>query len=172
MHTRGVVAGSFDPITRGHERLICEAARLVDELDVVLGVNPTKKYTFDDATRERLLRASLADLDLAGTVVNVHLLASGLLVKFAARVGATHLIRGIRNLHDFAYETDMAQVNAKLQPAISTVYLVSPPELVQVSSSTVKTLASSGEGWEAAIRDYVHPAVIEAFKAKFAQGQE
>lgn len=168
MKTKGIVAGSFDPLTRGHEWLIGEAARLVDELAVVIGVNPAKKYLFDDSEREALVRASLADLDLAGTPVTLHFLTNDLLVKFAAEVRATHLVRGIRNLHDFAYETDMALVNRKLNPAIRTVYLVTPPELTQVSSSTVKSLVGFTD-WEQNIRDYVHPAVVEAFGRKLAQ---
>ncbi len=167
MNTLGIVAGSFDPITRGHEWLVSEAARLVDALHVVIGANPAKKYVFSDAERESMVRAALADLDLAGTPVTVHFLHEGLLVHYAAKVGATHLIRGIRNLHDFAYETDMALVNRKLEPSVRTVYLHTPPELLQVSSSTVRTLVGH-PGWQSHLRDYAHPAVIASFEAKRA----
>ncbi len=171
MNTRGVLAGSFDPITRGHEWLVKEAARLVDELDVVIAANPTKKYTFDDATRERLVRAALDDLELPRTKLRLHFLPhKKALVKFADSLGATHLIRGIRNLQDFSYETNLALINKELRPEVRTVFLVTPPELTQVSSSTVKSLVGL-EDWEADVQKWVHPAVLEAFRQLEANKQ-
>lgn len=167
METIGVVAGSFDPITRGHEWLISEAARLVDRLYVVIGVNPAKKYLFGDADRKRLVEACVADLDMAGTPTTVHFLSNDLLIQFAVKAGATHLIRGIRDTSDFSYETQMALVNRKIAPQVKTVYMVPPPELSEVSSSTVRGLVGFS-GWEDIVRGYVHPSVLQAFVDKQA----
>ena len=168
METHGVVAGSLDSITRGHEWLIREASRLVDVLDVVIGVNAAKRYYFTDDERLLMAQVSLADLDLGGTPVRLHFLKDDLLVNFAERAGATHLIRGLRNATDYAYETDMALVNHKLNPNIRTVFLNTPVEFAQVSSSTVKSLVGFAN-WEKNIEDYVHPFVIEMFRRKLAE---
>ncbi len=167
MQTHGVVAFSVDPITRGHEWLISEAARLVDRLDLVIGVNPSKKYMFSVDERREMVEATLADMDLAGTPTRMHFLENDLLVHYAAKEGVTHLIRGIRNSEDFNYETQMALVNRKIAPAIKTVYMVPPPELVEVSSSVVRGLVGFTD-WERIVAQYVHPAVLAAFKRKLA----
>ncbi len=168
MHTIGVVAGSFDPITRGHEWLIGEAARLVDHLHVVIGVNPAKKYTFSDAERRAMVETCVADLDVVGTPTDIHFLSNDLLIQFAVKAGATHLIRGIRDTSDFNYETQMALVNRKIAPAVRTVYMVPPPELSEVSSSTVRGLVGFN-GWQDIVKGYVHPCVLAAFEHKLAQ---
>jgi pantetheine-phosphate adenylyltransferase len=168
MNTIGIVAGSFDPITRGHGWLIEEAARLVDRLYIVVGVNPAKKYMFDEAERGRFLEEMLPELKLCGTPVDVHYLRQDLLVQFAARNQVTHIIRGVRNAVDFSYETQMAHINRKIDPAIRTVYMSPPAELSEVSSSTVKGLVGFTD-WENIVKDYVHPGVVAAFKRKLAE---
>lgn len=168
METVGVVAGSFDPITRGHEWLISEAARLVDRLHVVIGVNPAKKYLFSDDERKRLVQACVADLDMSGTPTTVHFLSNDLLIQFAVKAGASHLIRGIRDTSDFSYETQMALVNRKIAPQIKTVYMVPPPELSEVSSSTVRRLVGFS-GWQDIVKGYVPPCVLQAFEEQQAK---
>jgi pantetheine-phosphate adenylyltransferase len=51
-----VYAGSFDPVTRGHEDIIHRAASMFDHLIVAIGVNSTKRSTFTVEQRERMLR--------------------------------------------------------------------------------------------------------------------
>ena len=167
--TIGVVAGSFDPITHGHTWLIRQAAHLVDELHVVIGVNPAKRYSFSSYKRRDLVNAVLdAELDAGSRAsTQVHYLEKDLLIQFAQRVGATHLVRGIRDLTDFSYETQMALVNRKIEPAIQTVYMVPPPELSEVSSSTVRGLVGFTD-WERIVADYVHPAVLQALREQVA----
>lgn len=165
--TVGVVAGSFDPITHGHAWLIRQAAKLVDELHVVIGVNPTKRYSFTEAQRLALVQAVLRSelCPDAQARTQVHFLKSDLLIHFAASVGATHLVRGIRDMADFSYEVQMQQVNRKIHSEIQTVYLVPPPELSEVSSSTVRGLVGFTD-WEQIVERYVHPEVLTALKAQ------
>lgn len=165
MRTVGIVAGSFDPITKGHMWLIQEAARLVDELHVIVGINPAKRYTFSNEERRHFVEAAVADLDCFGTPVTVEFLEKDLLIQAAVRLKATHLVRGIRNAQDFDYETEMALVNRRIAPQVKTVYMVPPPELTEVSSSTVRGLVGFN-GWQDIVRDYVHPVVLKAFEER------
>ena len=47
----------------------------------------------------------------------------GLLAEFAKRVGATIIVRGLRAVSDFEYETQMALMNRQLHPSLETVFL-------------------------------------------------
>lgn len=167
--TVGVVAGSFDPITHGHAWLIQQAAKLVDELHVVIGVNPAKRYHFDEAQRLALVKAVLRTelCPEAQSRTQVHFLKNDLLIHFAASVEATHLVRGIRDVSDFSYEVQMQQVNRKIHSDIQTVYLVPPPELSEVSSSTVRGLVGFTD-WEQIVGRYVHPDVLCALREQLA----
>ncbi|HDR9106018.1 pantetheine-phosphate adenylyltransferase [Paraburkholderia sp. A2RO-4L] len=156
-----MVGGSFDPITVGHAHLIQQAARMADELHVVIGVNPAKKYLFSEAERLTLVHHVVGDLDIHDTPVHIHFLKNRLLIQLAHEVGVTHLVRGIRSTEDFTYETQMALLNRKFNPVIQTLYIVPPPELSEVSSSTVKGLVGL-EGWQGFVSQYVHPKVLDA----------
>lgn len=166
MKTIGIVAGSFDPITRGHEWLIEQASQLVNELHIAIGVNPAKKYTFTPEQRKALVEAVIRDIEFKeGSIPIVHFLENELLINFANRIGATHIIRGIRDASDFSEENRMATFNRKISPNVKSVFMMTPPELTEVSSSIVKG-AIGYEGGESAVAKYVHTAVLSALKAK------
>lgn len=164
MNTVGVISGSFDPITNGHTWLIAESSLLVDELHVVMAVNPEKKYAFPEAQRLALVQTVIDDLRLP-VPVTVHVLGLVLLVDFAESIGANRLIRGLRNAEDLAYERRMAQINRKISPNIPTIYVASPAALSDLSSSSVRSLLAIA-GWERIVSDHVHPIVLEALIQK------
>ena len=68
----------------------------------------------------------------------------GLIVKFAASVGATVFVRGIRNELDFAYESQMAITNRRLDPNVDTVFLSADPNHAFLSSSLIKEILKAG----------------------------
>lgn len=165
--TIGLIGGSFDPITRGHEYLIREGSRLVDELYVLVGVNSAKRYHFDDDERLALATEVVNDLGLC-TPTKVLMSRDHFLIDVATELGVTHLIRGIRNPQDFTYETEMAQVNRDFNPAISTVYVFAPPDLAKVSSSTVRGMVGFTH-WQDRVAGFVHPKVLAALARKHAE---
>ncbi len=140
----GIYAGSFDPPTNGHLWMIEQGAALFDELVVVLGVNPDKKSFLTESQRLDALRGMLVN---APANVRVEKMPDGFLVDFARRLGATHLLRGIRNTVDFEYEKSMDRMNARMEPGIRTVYLMPPPELEEISSSFVRGFVGV-QGWQ------------------------
>lgn len=161
----GIVAGSFDPITKGHLWLICQASRLVQRLHVVIGVNPAKKYEFTTADREYLVFEAIqaADVDPACEITVV--LWDGLLVTYAKLVCSDFIIRGIRSVSDYEYEQQIQQINRDLEPSIETLFLIPPSEFSVVSSSTVKSLVGF-PGWEDIVSKYAPPNVVEALRVK------
>jgi len=151
-----VYAGSFDPPTQGHMYMIRRGAELFDHLIVAVGVNPNKRYTFSVDERLEMLRACVLDLPN----VEVDSFESLMLVHYAQSRGAGYILRGIRSEEDYRFEQPMRNVNEDLAPDITTVFLIPPREICEISSSFVKGLVGF-EGWEAVVEPYVPEPVYE-----------
>lgn len=148
-----VVPGSFDPPTLGHLDVIDRAARLYDELHVLVVHNPGKEAMLPIAQRMSLLEQSIADAGIEGHII-VGSWSMGLLVDYARDVDAGVLVKGIRSQVDVAYESPMAIVNRHLAE-IETVFLLPDPANAMVSSSLVRQVAALGGD----VSPFVPPAV-------------
>lgn len=153
-----IYAGSFDPITRGHEDLVRRSLEFVDRLVVAVATNVTKQPLFSAAERIELIRATFGD----DPRVEVRQF-DGLLVDFAREVGARLLIRGLRAVADFEYEFQMALMNRHLSPEIETVFMVPSLETTYISSSLVRQVAH----FRGDVDGLVHPAVARALARRF-----
>ena len=154
-----IYAGSFDPVTVGHVDLIRRGAALYDELIVAVGHNPAKAYWFPLEQRTGLIADIVGDLD------NVRVLPfSGLLVEAAAQHNADVILRGLRALSDFDLEFRNGLANRDLS-GIETVFLLTDPKNIFVSSSLVKEIAVNGGD----VSNYVPPNVVTAIGTKLAQ---
>ena len=160
MTRSAIYAGSFDPITRGHEDLVRRSLDFVDRLVVAVATNVAKTPLFSVEERVALIREACGD----GGRIEVREF-HGLLVDFAREVGATMLIRGLRAVSDFEYEFQMALMNRHLAPTIETVFMVPSLDTTYISSSLVREVARFG----GEVDDLVHPAVARALRARFAR---
>ena len=155
-----IYAGSFDPITRGHEDLIHRSLEFVDRLIVAVATNAAKSPLFTVEERVELIRATVAGES------RVEVLSfTGLLVEFAAHEKANLLIRGLRAVSDFEYEYQMALMNRHLSPRLETVYMVPSLETTYISASLVREIARFGGD----LSSLVHPAVATALRARNAR---
>lgn len=155
-----IYAGSFDPITRGHEDLILRSLEFVDRLIVAVATNINKQPLFSTDERVALIKDAVgADLR-----VEVHSF-EGLLVDFANSVDARLIIRGLRAVSDFEYEYQMALMNRHLAPQLETVFMVPSLDTTYISASLVREIARFGGD----VRDLVHPSVARALLKKFAR---
>jgi pantetheine-phosphate adenylyltransferase len=152
-----VYAGSFDPITRGHEDLIRRSLAFVDRIVVAVATNISKQPLFTLEERVAFVRAAVGE----DPRVDVQQF-SGLLVEFARTVGANLIIRGLRAVADFEYEFQMALMNRHLAPALETVFMVPSLDTTYISSSLVREVAR----FRGDVTGLVHPAVAEALRAK------
>jgi pantetheine-phosphate adenylyltransferase len=152
-----VYAGSFDPITRGHEDLIRRSLAFVDRIVVAVATNISKQPLFTLEERVAFVRAAVGE----DPRVDVQQF-SGLLVEFARTVGANLIIRGLRAVADFEYEFQMALMNRHLAPGLETVFMVPSLETTYISSSLVREVAR----FRGDVNGLVHPAVAEALRAK------
>jgi pantetheine-phosphate adenylyltransferase len=158
----GVYAGSFDPPTSGHLWMIEQGAALFDNLIVALGLNPEKRYLFSVEERLEMLRECTAHLPN----VSIQSFTNQFLITFAQSVGARFVLRGIRNESDYEQERTMRNVNGDLDPHITTVFLVPPRSIAEVSSSLVRGLVGP-EGWEDVVKSYVTPGVLQKLRDKY-----
>jgi pantetheine-phosphate adenylyltransferase len=160
-----VYAGTFDPPTVGHLWMIEQGALLFPRLVVDLGVNPAKSPLFPAETRLEMLRDSVRHLPN----VQVESFSNRYLIDFARERGAGFVLRGIRTESDYEYERAMRNINGDLAPGITTVFLMPPREIAEVSSSLVRSLVGPA-GWEDVVRTYlpaaVHAKLLEAVRAR------
>jgi pantetheine-phosphate adenylyltransferase len=154
-----IYAGSFDPITRGHEDLMHRSLAFADRLIVAVARNVTKTPVFSVDERVALIRAALAGQDR----VEVRSF-DGLLVDFARSVNAKVLIRGLRAVSDFEYEYQMALMNRHLAPGLETIFMVPSLETTYISASLVREVARFGGD----VSQLVHSDVAAALRAKFS----
>jgi pantetheine-phosphate adenylyltransferase len=152
-----VYAGSFDPITRGHEDLVRRSLQFVDRIVVAVATNSSKQPLFTVDERVEFIRAAVGDDDRV-EVRQFH----GLLVEFAQSIGARLIIRGLRAVADFEYEFQMALMNRHLAPALETVFMVPSLETTYISSSLVREVAR----FRGDITGLVHPTVADALRAR------
>ncbi|WBU39213.1 pantetheine-phosphate adenylyltransferase [Homoserinibacter sp. YIM 151385] len=155
-----VVPGSFDPVTLGHLDVIERAARIFDELHVLVVHNPGKTALLPIAQRVSLIQDAIADAKLPGRI-SVTSWSVGLLVDYCTDVGASVLVKGIRSQVDVAYETPMAIVNRNLA-GVETVFMLPDPAHAHVSSSLVRQVASLGGD----VSPYVPRAVADFLQSE------
>lgn len=156
-----VYAGSFDPPTNGHLWMIQEGLRLFERLIVAIGSNPAKTYTFSVGERLRLLEESVPSCERL-TLTDF---GNNYLVDYAERVGAQFILRGIRSPQDYEYEKVMRQINGDMASEITTVFLMPPRDMAELSSSMVEGLIGP-EGWEETVRRYVPRPVFTALEER------
>lgn len=153
-----VYAGSFDPVTVGHEDIIRRAAKLCDHLLVTVMYNPAKTGCFTVAQRLEMLER------VTTGIPNVQVDAwDGMMVDYVRKMGASYVVRGLRGVSDFESEANLAQVNARLLPGLETIFLMTKPELGCVSSSVVREAALFGADYSS----FVPACVFADIKSHF-----
>lgn len=154
-----VYSGTFDPITLGHEDVVRRASGLFDTLIVAVAVAHHKKTRFTLDERMQIAQQALKD------VHNVRVVPfDGLVMDFCAAEGALAVVRGIRNMTDFDYESQMAAMNRKLLPEVETVFLLPRAELQCISSTLVREISQLGGD----VSQMVSPTVANALRPLMA----
>ena len=158
--TIAVCPGSYDPVTAGHLDVIERCARFFEEVHVVVAVNSAKRPMFSPDTRVDVIRRALdkdgfTDVKVAST--------DGLITDYCRRVGATVIVKGLRQNGDYEAELGMALVNRKLS-GVETLFLPADPVLEHISSSIVKDVARHGGDVTGMVPDCVAPMLVEALQ--------
>ncbi len=149
-----VFAGTFDPVTKGHEEIIKKCSELFDECVVALCVNVKKQAMFSVEKRLEFLRAVCKKYKNVTVVYH-----DGLLVDLMRKENAVYYVRGLRNGRDYDYENDINYINSDLMPELVTLYVPCSAHNVQVSSTAVRELISFGKSAAKYIPDEIIPLI-------------
>ncbi len=158
---RGVVPGTFDPVTSGHLDIIERASSIFDEIVVGVALSPQKGGGPLFAIDERVDLVQRATQHCGNVSVRPF---DTLLVNLAEDVGASVIVKGLRAVTDFEREFQMAALNWRLDSEIETMFIMAVPEYMYLSSSAVKEIARHG----GSVRGLVPDLVAEALEAKLS----
>jgi pantetheine-phosphate adenylyltransferase len=165
MTRAALYTGSFDPVTNGHLDVVRQACGVVDRLVIAIGVHSSKAPMFSAEERAEMLRAVCGPVaEGAGVELAVETFGD-LAVQAARRVGATIIVRGVRDGTDLEYEMQMAAMNAALAPEVQTVFFPASPPVRPITATLVRQIAGMGGD----VTAFVPALVAERLKAKFAR---
>lgn len=149
-----VYPGSYDPITNGHINILKRASDLFDKVYFLLAVNPDKESSYSVDERISMMRESTKDMP--NVIVDYY---GGLTVDYCRKVGAKHIIRGLRAVTDFEYEFQLAAANKFAAPDIEMIFFMANREESFISSSTVNQLAENGVDVSSLVPDCVNKVI-------------
>ena len=154
--SKAIYAGSFDPFTFGHLSVALNAARLFDEVIILVAVNQDKNCLFSAKERVELIKKVVGCDNISVDQTK------GYVVQYARKNEAFYMVRGIRNDTDAKSELMLAELNTALAPEVQTVFLPANQSLAKISSSSLKKAFTNGDD----VRMYCAPEVIKAMKEK------
>ena len=134
-----VFPGSFSPFTLGHKSVVDKAIPLFDKIIVAIGINSNKNEFFSIEERKKWI----SEIYKNNSNIEVCFF-EGLTIDLCKKLNATHIIRGLRNSHDFEYEKNIALSNKKLNSKIETLFFITPAEISHVSSTIVREIIKNG----------------------------
>ncbi len=164
--TTVIFPGTFDPIHYGHINIAKRAANLFDKVIVAVYAREQHNILFSPEERLALVQEALEEID------NIHVTSyTGLTVKFAKKMGAQGMIRGLRVFSDFEYEFRMALANNRLEPEIDVIALITSEEHTFLSSTTVREIAALGGDVSSMVPKHVNEALKKRFNV-LGDGQD
>ena len=150
-----IYPGSFDPITNGHLDILKRALNVFDKVVVLVAINPDKKGRFPIEERVEMIKEAVSDLP------NVEVDSwEGLTVEYANKIGAKHLIRGLRAVTDFEYEYQLSSANEIVDRSVDMVFFMSRGETSTLNSSTIMEFHKHGYD----VSKLVPPSVYKRLK--------
>jgi len=156
-----IYPGTFDPITNGHVDVIERASLLFSKVIVVISINSKKTTLFSEEERFLMAKESLKHIS------NVEVeLYKGLTVDCAIEKKASAIIRGIRAISDFEFEFQIALMNRKLNPSVTTIFLMPHEKYTYLNSSIIRELAKYGQNVDEFVSEFVSNMLKEKFNNK------
>jgi pantetheine-phosphate adenylyltransferase len=166
MQLTALYAGSFDPLTNGHIDVVRHAAKLAGRLVIAIGVHPGKMPLFSSDERVAMINETCGDLVRGLGCAFDCITFDDLAVATARRVGATLMIRGLRDGTDLDYEMQLAGMNAAMAPEVQTVFLPASPLVRPITATLVRQIAGMGGDISAFVPASVAGRLKKKFQAK------
>ncbi|MCO6558696.1 MAG: pantetheine-phosphate adenylyltransferase [Bifidobacterium sp.] len=163
--TIAVCPGSYDPVTTGHLDVIERSARIFETVHVVVAVNSAKTPIFSEKTRVDVIKRALVKDGYPNVIVAS---TDGLITDYCTKVGASVIVKGLRQNGDYEAELGMALVNRKLS-GVETMFLPANPILEHISSTIVKDVARHGGDVTGMVPDCVVGMLAEQLQKEKSQ---
>jgi pantetheine-phosphate adenylyltransferase len=163
MQPTALYPGSFDPVTNGHIDVVRHAARLAGRLVIAIGVHPGKAPLFSAEDRMAMLEETCGAMVREAGSEFACVTFDDLAVTTARRVGATIIIRGLRDGTDLDYEMQLAGMNEAMAPEVHTVFVPASAAVRPITATLVRQIAQMGGDVSA----FVPSSVAASLKAKF-----
>ncbi|HNR65541.1 MAG TPA: pantetheine-phosphate adenylyltransferase [Atribacterota bacterium] len=155
---KAIYPGSFDPITNGHLDIMYRASKIFDKIIVVIAENSKKKSLFSTEEKMDMI------LNVIDKFNNIEVQSfRGLLIECVRSNEANIILRGMRAISDFEYESQFALINKKMAPEIETIFMVTSTRFSYLNSSIVKEIASLN----GCVNELVPPYVVKKLKNKY-----
>lgn len=155
---KAIYPGTFDPITNGHLDVLERALTMFDEIRVVVAKNSAKSPMFSEEERIAMIQEAVKRFP------NVSVESfQGLTVDYARSFGAVAIIRGLRAVSDFEYEFQIALMNRKIAPSVTTTFLMPHEKYTYLNSSIIRELARHGQS----VSGFVPENVSKALEDKY-----
>lgn len=162
MTKNGLIVGSFDPLTIGHEHLIKVGAKLVDKLYILISKNADKVSLLNDYFKEKMILKFIKTNNLQ----NVEFIGFNnkeFSLNYVKQYNISILIRGIRDSNDFIYEENLRYFNYDVDKSIQTIYVPSHRNQEKISSSAVRSLMQYND-WDSLVDKYVSSDVLSILR--------
>lgn len=153
-----VYPGSFDPITFGHIDIAKRALKVFDKLIILVSDNPNKQGLFTSNEKKQIIEEALIDVKDQIEVKISH----NLTVKETKKLGATHIVRGLRAVTDFEYEFQLTHANRVLDKEIDSIFFMTDNKYSFLSSTTVKEIAL----FKGELSHFVPPFIVDKIESK------
>ena len=155
---RIIYPGTFDPIHNGHLDIANRAAKIFDELVLVVAINKEKNPLFTSDERIGLIEKSVVDIK------NVRVSSfNGLVVDYAKSEEAVAIIRGLRHVSDFEFEFQMAMMNFHLNSDIASLFMMPDEKYIHLNSTVVKDVVKNGGDISAFVPSCVNDALLSKY---------
>jgi len=155
--------GSFDPVTNGHLDVVRHAVHFCDHLVVAIGVHSSKTPLFSVQERLDMVREVFGPVAAKAGCTFDATTYDNLTVTAAQKVGATLMIRGLRDGTDLDYEMQLAGMNETMAPEVHTVFIPASVDVRPITATLVRQIAGMGGNFSA----FVPASVAASLKSKF-----
>ncbi len=157
-----VFAGTFDPLTLGHEQAIQDCLQMFDEVVVAILINPQKKPFFNVEQRKEMIALAFPNEQRIKVIC-----FEGTIAELLEKEGTNVYVRGLRNTVDFEYENANFFASRKLNKDMVAVYLPCRQEYLHISSSMVRNSLL----FQTPIDEYVSKDVKEYIYSVYPNGK-
>lgn len=161
MNRKCVFAGTFDPPTTGHLKIIETSLKLFDEVVVAVMINAQKQPLLSEDERRTLLEKLFKD----NARVKV-IMFEGAVVDLLKRENTKFYVRGVRNTIDFEYENMNMFANKKLMDDIITLYIPAEQDSLHISSTLVKNSIKFKKQYCEYIPEAILPELLKILEKK------